>query len=282
MEKNYLETTKNNLILIISLIVVIVIVALLFGNSSQSKIPKITNNKPLVSKEEDVDQSTFEIREIKKDDKYANFDIKYPYFFYSGPDFNNEIKDFVETQIDAHSVTSRESWKARYETDVSDNKISEFPKNKEEKFYFYSDFEIIQSNSSYVSVILRYGGFSGGAHGYDNRVSFAYDIKNKTKITLANLFMNNEGYLNLLSDYSRGYFQEKLESRIEEIFTEDDSEEAIQEYISNSTIMIKNGTEPTKDNFSVFSFTKDKITIYFGQYQVGPYSEGMQELEIPR
>ena len=46
--------------------------------------------------------------------------------------------------------------------------------------------------------------------------------------------------------------------------------------------MIESGTEPKEENFSVFTFTPDKVKIYFAQYQVGPYVIGMPEVEVNR
>lgn len=282
MDKDYLKNTKNNLILALVLVAVMVLISIIFGGPKQAKIPKIINNKPLISTEEDVIKGTFETRLIKKQDRYVNFDVKYPYFFYASRDFNSKIKDFLETQAEAHSITSKEAWKARYETQTPDYQISEFPKNEDEKFYFFSDFEIIQSNSSYVSVVVNYGGFSGGAHGYENRVSFAYDLINKKEIMLSDLFMGDREYLINISDYARNYFKASLEEKVKEMFTQEDDTAVVQEYVNNAMLMIENGTKPSTENFSVFSFTKDKIIFYFGQYQVGPYSDGMHQLEIPR
>jgi hypothetical protein len=46
--------------------------------------------------------------------------------------------------------------------------------------------------------------------------------------------------------------------------------------------MISDGTAPDADNFGTFTFTPNTITIYFQQYQVGPYSIGMPTVTIPR
>lgn len=139
-----------------------------------------------------------------------------------------------------------------------------------------------QSNSSYISVIIHYGGFSGGAHGYENKVSFAYDLISKKEIKLSDLFSGDDDYLTKVSDISRLYLKGELEKRVEENFKDGEDEELKLEFISNYLAMIDNGTKPIEENFSVFSFTKEKINIYFGQYQVGPYSDGAQMIEIFR
>ena len=184
MDKDYLKNTKDNLVLTLILVTVIVFIALVFSNPKQPKIPRLISNKPLISNEEDIIKGTFETRLIKKQDKYVNYDVKYPYFFYASPGFNLKIKDFLQTQLEAQGMVSKEAWNARYNAQTSEYEIPEFPRSEDEKFYFFSDFEIVQSNSSFISVIIHYGGFSGGAHGFENRVSYAYDLINKKEIVL--------------------------------------------------------------------------------------------------
>jgi hypothetical protein len=45
--------------------------------------------------------------------------------------------------------------------------------------------------------------------------------------------------------------------------------------------MIDAGTAPTLENYQVFTFTNDMLTIYFGEYQVAPYVYGPQKVEFP-
>ena len=45
---------------------------------------------------------------------------------------------------------------------------------------------------------------------------------------------------------------------------------------------INKGTEPSKENFSVFKLEKNAVRIIFSQYQVGPYASGMPEIVVPR
>jgi hypothetical protein len=58
MDKDYLKNTKNNLVLVLILIALIVLVAIIFGNPKQPKVPKLLNNQPLVSNEENVTKNT--------------------------------------------------------------------------------------------------------------------------------------------------------------------------------------------------------------------------------
>lgn len=281
MEKDFLNTIKKNFTIIFILIILVVVIAVVFGGEKSARVPKIISNQPLVSEEEDVVKGSFETRQLKMDDKYVKYDIKYPYFFSANMDFNAKIKDFIRVQAEAHGITSKEGWQARYNTQGEGDDISEFPKTEEDKYYFFSDYEVIQSNSSFISVVITYGGYSGGAHGYENRASFAYDIKQDKEIELSELFPGVDDYLKILSDKSKEHFRTLLEENVKQNFANEDPD-IVQEYVNNYSAMIEEGTSPELKNFSVFSFNQKKIKIYFGQYQVGPYVDGMQEFEIDR
>lgn len=267
---------KNKLILIIVLLVALIIIGVIFKDP-KTKVGEKINPSSLG---ELVMADSFETKVLARNDDYVKFDVKYPYFKNINNDFNLKIEDLVKSQMDNHENASRDNWQARFDTQTKGDNIEKVPTD-EEKFSFFSDFEIIQSNSSYISFVLKYGGFSGGAHGYENYVSFNYDIKNQKLIELKDLFHNNPQYLNYLSEKSREYLKGEF-ATVSEEDKQNSSPEAIQEYVDNIISMIEAGTEPTEENFSVFTFTDDKVKIYFAQYQVGPYTIGMPEVELDR
>lgn len=270
---------KDNLIRIFILVVFLFVIGLFFGIIYEKQ------NEDFYSQDKKsenslVDQKTFETRTIEIDDPYVKFDVKYPFFLFQSDEFNDSIKKELETNIEDHRISSRENWKARYETSTKEEKVNQYP-SQEEKFYFFSDFEIVQSNDSYISFVLRYGGFSGGAHGYELKKSYAYDLKNAKVIELADLFNGNQNYLNKISTETRAILKEKILKDLNEQDLMDDEKER-NEYINGILELVDEGTKEEGNNFSVFTFTPDKIKIYFAQYQVGPYSMGAPEVEISR
>lgn len=274
---------KKNLILAIVLLAVLAVLSLIFSLfHPQKQTVKNGEGTPITLNGELVDKTTFETRVLKIDDPYVKFEIKYPHFLYISKDFNDGIKKFVQREAEAHRVASRENWLARYETQTEGDNIGAVPANDDEKFYFFADFEIIQSNSEYISLTLNYGGFSGGAHGYENKASLAYDVANKRYMELKDLFTDdNSNYLMPLSVKARN----SLKSQLIETLKESDSntdQESLKNYTDNIVSMIELGTEPKEENFVTYTFTPDKIKIYFAQYQVGPYAIGMPEVEIDR
>jgi len=272
---------KKNLILIISLLVSLVLVGVIFSGPKNGKeIDTITE-----SISEDVDgvivPGSFGLRVLSLSDDYVKTDIKYPYFLGANEDFNIKIKNTVKTAAIEHKKMSKENWQARFQTQQEGDNIPSVPQSDDDKFYFFTDFKIAQSNSSYISFVLSYGGFLGGAHEYENKVSFAYDVKNQEIIGLKDIFPNDPDYLLNISIKSKEFLIKEY-ATISEEEKAGSSKEAIDAYINNIISAINEGTIPVEENFSTFTFTPDKIKIYFAQYQVGPYSLGMPEVEIDR
>ncbi|MFA6515240.1 MAG: DUF3298 domain-containing protein [Candidatus Paceibacterota bacterium] len=270
---------KKNLTIIVFLIIALVAIGLIFRNSkSNNEIPK--GEESVITTEDAIVAESFETKVLNPDDLYVTFDVKYPSFIKADDSFNTSIENLVKTKMDEHLKASQEYWQARLDTQIKGDNISKVP-SKEDKLSFFSDFNIVQSNSIYISFVLKYGGFSGGAHGYETETSFNYDMSLKKIVMLDSLFPNDSKYLTTISNISR----ESLKKQFATMSDEDKANstpEAVQEYIDNMVSMIESGTEPKIENFSVFTFTDDKVKIYFAEYQVGPYVIGMPEVEINR
>lgn len=272
---------KKKTILILLIIVILISIFFLYKNKNSRKEVETDTQPSVVLSEDIVLPNSFKTKILNPDDPYVKFDVKYPYFKNASKEFNLRIENLIKDKMDEDSKTSKDNWLSRFKTQVAGDNIPEIPTSEKDKLSFFSDFTIIQSNSTYISFILKYGGFSGGAHGYENNVSFNYSVKNKKDIELKDLFPNNPEYLTFLSTKSREYLKNKFAVVTEED-KKDSDRDALKEYLDNMNSMIDSGTEPVVENFSIFTFTPDKIKIYFEQYQVGPYVIGMPEIEIDR
>jgi len=270
---------KKQYIIILIAMVVIAIILTIFRDKSDIPYKADENTGTTISEGLLVDGS-YEVKTMVISDPYMTFDVKYPSFKNADESFNKSIEDLLNKQIEEDKITSKDNWKARYDTQVAGDNIKEFP-TADEKFSFNSDFKIIQSNSSYISFVLNYGGFTGGAHGYEVNATFNYDVKNQKILKLKDMFPNNKDYLKYLSDESRKYLIAQYATASEED-KKNSSADALKEYIDNMVSVINQGTEPKEDNFSSFTFTPDKIRIYFADYQVGPHAIGMPEIEVDR
>lgn len=191
----------------------------------------------------------------------------YPKFSQADESFNKKISDTVMADISVFKENANDNYQARLQTGGD-----EFQKQFADsgQFTYQVTTEVVQSSNQYVSVLIRAGGFSGGAHGYENIFTFNYDVKNKKEITLADLFVGDKNYLKTISDIARKQLTEKLTKASEQSVLDE-----------NMTSMMLGGTDPAKpDNFKLFTIKNDVVTIYFSQYQVAPYVYGDQTIEM--
>lgn len=213
-----------------------------------------------------VQQSQLQIQEVqlvvttaKESNEYYAITAEYPQFEGVAPIFNQTIQKVVFDAIADHKQQSEANQKYLANMDASEGRE---PRTSEQ-YELYVRYEQDQINRQYISFVMRIGGYTGGAHGYQNVITFNYDVANKKILSLADLFPNDTDYLTTLSNYSR----EQLRS-------------SLGDY-ANETFII-DGTSPTVDNFKNFTFDENTITLYFTQYQVAPYAAGEQQVVYPR
>jgi len=276
-----LKSSKFLIPVLIVIIFILILYILVRQNTSKNieeeKTTEFTEETEVVKETPKlIDESLYEEKSYTQPTQYTTFKISYPQFKNTSAGFNKKIEDLVTGGIDAQKKDSEESWKARYETRSPGDKITEFP-SVEEKFYFNVSWKPIQVNDEFISSILTVSGYTGGAHGYENSTSFNYDVINRKEIALADLFPSDPNYLKTISTFSRKNLETQFRKSLN-IKTKDD-----EANFKDSVIpMLTEGTMPTLDNFSVFTFTEDSITFYFAQYQVGPYTMGEPKVIMPR
>jgi hypothetical protein len=269
----------KNKVLLIALSLIIVLFVFFIQKKPYLNEDKVNNDTDISSWKGYIIEDSYTKIQENPIDLYTTFDIEYPSFKQADFSFNKKIQDLVKKQTEEHREISKENWQILF-ADQNDNIVDNVP-TEEEKFYFFVDFVLTQSNPDYISFILKFSGFSGGAHGYENYVSFNYDVRNKKELEIDDLFSDDFDYLNFLSLRSR----EILKNRFAIVNEEDKvnyAPEMLEEYLDSIVSSIEDGTGPEKENFSVFTFLPNKIKIYFAQYQVGPYVIGMPEIEVER
>jgi hypothetical protein len=257
---------KNKNIFWIILLVIVVCVAgiILLGPEPR----KDGVNKTIELGGGSTNNSKMQLKSIDEKTALYKANIVYPYFDNADQSFNDLIANTAKQTWDEFKQMTTENWKALKDTEFANQKTGD---NPEQPFEFDLSCDIVQQTDKYISFVMRFGGYpGGGAHGYQNLITFTYDVANKKVIKLGDLFPTNPDYLKTLSEYSRKQLTNKLSQ---------DSQD--KEYLNNIKSMIEMGTEPTDDNFKNFTISKDNIlTIYFGQYQVAPYASGEQRIEM--
>ncbi len=119
----------------------------------------------------------------------------------------------------------------------------------------------IATSSKTVSYIMTLYEFTGGAHGITAVRTFTYDKDNKL-IDEKKLFGDNN-WRPVVSDIAYAY--------LKEILKENTTDEALKE-----------GTKPEGENLSTWYLKGDDVVFVFGQYQIGAYALGIQEVSIPK
>ncbi len=261
---------RTPFVVAVIIILVAVAIALVVANKKPAEAPMENqgvptelpvNNNPVTMQPEMIS--------VTEDSYLLGISGFYPKFSQADQSFNKKIADFVTSGVTEFKKEASADYQARLETGGDDFK-KQFESGDMYTYQIKTD--LVQSNNDFISMTITIAGFSGGAHGYEVTTSFNYDVKNKKEITLDYFYPNNTNYLKIISDASRIQLTQKLTKASEQSLLDGFTKE-----------MMMDGTDPLKPiNFQTFTFTKDNLTIYFGQYQVAPYVYGQQSVDIPR
>lgn len=124
------------------------------------------------------------------------------------------------------------------------------------------NFEITRPVANIVSVLFSVYTYTGGTHGSLDLVSQSYDLADGHALQLADAFGEPFVAISLLSKLAREELKKKLGDGADEE-------------------MIKSGTEPLPENFTLLSYTPKGLYLDFPPYQVASWADGRQRLFIP-
>lgn len=203
------------------------------------------NDSKIKSLELSLKQDDYVVQEEKIQNEFYDICIYYPVTKYKV--LNKEIE------------TLKTSIKKQFLDSIDEKLIKEtnIPWSLNLNFNSYSYMDII-------GFAFHTDVFTGGAHpnAYINTINYNKE-KNKI-INIDTLIGKNSNILNVLSDYTYKKLSEN-------------------EYIKEGGLedMLKDGTKPTKENFSNFVFTPNGLMVFFEKYQVGPYVLGEFTVTVP-
>ncbi len=249
---------KKNLTLIAILIVLIALYAVVSSNIKHSKPTTAIPTNPLVS------SASIPVTIIsQKSDATSSpsISIEYPQFPSLSQGFNGEISDAVNSRLDDFKKEIADNEAARRATANPKAVISPGA------YSFIASWQQAQINGKYLSFVIRFDSFTGGANENQDMQTFNYDVSAKKDMTLADLFPNTPDYLNIIASSSR-------KQLMDEFLGTYDIEVPIE--------MVDAGTQPIADNFSDFTFNDYQVTFYFPKYAVAPGSFGEQQVKLPR
>ena len=125
--------------------------------------------------------------------------------------------------------------------------------------------------------------YTGGAHGAPLIARFTWLPQQNELLTAQALIPDAAGW-RAISDYAGEQLQAALSQRVDD---DNPTPEEREELVRSASKMIEEGTRPEPDNFSQFEPVLDAggrlraLRFVFPPYQVGPYSDGTQTVEVP-
>ena len=144
-------------------------------------------------------------------------------------------------------------------------------------------FEQVVDTPQIVAVSADGSRYTGGAHGEPLVARFVWLPAQDELLTTAALVPKAEGWAAIA-----GYVREQLHTDVSVRADADEmSPEERLRYVRSADKMIDEGTGPDVDNFSQFQpvvAADGQVTalrFVFPPYQVGPYSDGVQTVEVP-
>jgi hypothetical protein len=178
--------------------------------------------------------------------------------------FEYEKKDEASYSIDLEypkSDASQLTEIADYVSLVKDQFTQSLPTGEVTENYLLKINTTVYTSSTTITYKLETYMYTGGAHGGTFIETFTYGKDGKL-ITLNDLLVSPDS-MKKLSTLARAYLYNKIGDQ-------------------SQNEVIDAGTEPTPENFGVWYITDAGIVFVFQQYQVGPYTIGMQEFPIRR
>jgi hypothetical protein len=144
-------------------------------------------------------------------------------------------------------------------------------------------FTVARRTDDFTSVLVSGSSFTGGAHPNPLTASFvAHNVDNRL-VAIGDLFTDENAALKILSDEARAQLQGRFEAQLREQLGEGD---ALTKALADMRAWVERGTEPKRENFSVYLVDglESKaigLTLVFPPYNVAPYVDGAPQVEVP-
>ncbi|MFA6432715.1 MAG: DUF3298 domain-containing protein [Candidatus Paceibacterota bacterium] len=258
---------KQHSSLISALIIVVIIAFVVFDIFAPKKIgipqdsePTATSSTTDKSVTGSVSASTVSVKESSP--STPTIDVEFPQFTGLPADFNETIGASVSGRLADFREIIMENDIARKTTSASGG--AAIPLSA---FSFNASWKPGRVDDRYVSIVVRYDSYAGGANENQELETFNYDVAAKKTLVLSDLFPGTTDYLVQISTLARADLKAKLEQA------------------SNGSIlpeMFDAGTVAIDENYHNFTFTDNTVTIYFPKYSVAPGAFGEQKVVIQR
>lgn len=195
-------------------------------------------------------------KKVQSESEFLKVNIKYPILSVK-ESYKNDFKSDNIKKVNEDITSTINNFKNNIEV-----ASKEYEKNKDNtgmkyQYEAFVDYNYVYNKDSIVSIPITMYEFTGGAHGFTTLTSFNYDIKEGNKIKLSDLFSEGCNYKEIINGH---------------IAKEINKDKSI--YFSG-----EEGFKGISDN-QTFYIEEDGIVIYFGLYEIAPYSSGIPKFKI--
>ena len=188
------------------------------------------------------------------------YHLEYP-IFPGYPLLNARIEAVVRDCLGSFPADSKAVWKEMTQFEGSSWAEGRTP------LYLSLEWEPVTVAGDFISILFTSYRYEGGAHGSTSLVPINYDCRDGSFPGIAELLapaapdwielLSADAQASLASQLSRGDRQADID-------------------------WIREGAGPEPANFTCVTVSGNTLVIYFGQYQVAPYSEGILQVRVPR
>ncbi|WP_084602330.1 RsiV family protein [Thermomonas hydrothermalis] len=144
-------------------------------------------------------------------------------------------------------------------------------------------FSMVAETPRLVAVAASGSSYLGGAHGEPLEQRFVWLVAQQQMLAAEQLIPDAQGW-RPVSDYVRGVLRDRMEQSLDEAGVQGEAREAARRL---RMAMIEQGTQPDARHFALFEPVINAdgsiraIRFVFPPYQVGPYADGTQTVDVP-
>lgn len=127
------------------------------------------------------------------------------------------------------------------------------------KYELNIEYKIHTLNPTFISLTMENYQYTGGAHGFSNKTPYNFDLTTGKEMSLQDLFKKNSNYKEVINKE----IQKQIKEEPDKFFPDE--------------VEVFSGI----NNKQPFYIEDGKLVIYFGLYEIAPYTAGIVEFQIP-
>lgn len=192
-------------------------------------------------------------KETNYSNDYIKVDVKIPILTYRS---NISVEKKINSKLEGDIISFKNQIENSAKTSYQESKNQDFDFIPYEAL---ADFTVNYINDKIISISVTFYTYTGGAHGNTIKESYNFSLETGDKLSLNDLFLENSTYKTIIKDSIKSSIEENSDIYFDDAISVVDKLSNTQSYY-------------LKDN---------SIVIYYGLYEIAPYSSGIREFEIP-